>query len=47
MGTLQGRTKPTVGNHEYRTPGASGYFDYFGAAAGEPGEGYFSYNRGA
>ena len=25
---------PSVGNHEYHTPGAAGYFDYFGAAAG-------------
>src|SRR5215210_4804741 len=37
-GRYKARTKPTVGNHEYRTPGASGYFDYFGAAAGEPGK---------
>jgi acid phosphatase type 7 len=44
---FKARTKPTVGNHEYRTPGAAGYFDYFGAAAGERGEGYYSYNRGA
>src|SRR5918994_5524834 len=46
-GRFKARTKPSVGNHEYRTPGASGYFDYFGAAAGERGEGYYSYNRGA
>lgn len=46
-GRYKARTKPAVGNHEYRTPGASGYFDYFGAAAGEPGKGYYSYNRGA
>ena len=46
-GRHKARTKPTVGNHEYRTPGASGYFAYFGAAAGEPGKGYYSYNRGA
>ena len=29
-GRFKARTKPSVGNHEYRTPGASGYFDYFG-----------------
>src|SRR5919112_5951706 len=46
-GQFKARTKPVVGNHEYRTSGASGYFDYFGAAAGEPGKGYYSYNRGA
>jgi hypothetical protein len=46
-GRFKARTKPTVGNHEYRTPGAAGYFNYFGAAAGQPGKGYYSYNRGA
>jgi hypothetical protein len=46
-GRYKARTRPIVGNHEYRTPGASGYFDYFGARAGEPGKGYYSYNRGA
>jgi hypothetical protein len=46
-GRFKARTKPVVGNHEYRTSGASGYFNYFGAAAGEPGKGYYSYNRGA
>jgi hypothetical protein len=31
-------TQPAVGNHEYRTQGASAYFDYFGAEkAGDPG----------
>ena len=29
-------THPAVGNHEYGTRAASGYFDYFGAAAGDP-----------
>jgi hypothetical protein len=46
-GAYKARTMPAVGNHEYRTPGASGYFDYFGAAAGERGKGYYSYNQGA
>ena len=40
------RTRPTPGNHEYWTPGASGYFDYFGEAAGEPGKGWYSYRYG-
>ena len=40
------RTKPAVGNHEYLTSGASGYFGYFGAAAGDPKKGYYSYDRG-
>ena len=33
------RTRPAVGNHEYNTPGAAGYFRYFGAAAGAPDRG--------
>ena len=45
-GRHKDRTKPTVGNHEYRTLGASGYFGYFGAAAGDPKKGYYSYNLG-
>jgi acid phosphatase type 7 len=46
-GRFKERTKPIVGNHEYNTPRASGYFKYFGKAAGERGKGYYSYNRGA
>lgn len=41
------RTRPAVGNHEYRTPGAAGYFDYFGPPAGNPGEGWYSYELGS
>ena len=41
------RTRPSPGNHEYETPGASGYFTYFGAAAGEPAKGYYSYDLGS
>jgi acid phosphatase type 7 len=33
-GKYKRRTKPSVGNHEYHTPHASGYFDYFRARAG-------------
>lgn len=46
-GRVKSLTKPAVGNHEYGTSGASGYFSYFGAAAGAPGKGYYSYNIGA
>jgi hypothetical protein len=46
-GRFKDRTKPATGNHEYRTAGAAGYFDYFGAAAGTPGQGYYSYDMGA
>jgi hypothetical protein len=38
---------PAVGNHEYATPDAAGYFDYFGARAGQPGGGYYSFDIGA
>ncbi len=41
------RTMPSPGNHEYETPGASGYFEYFGAAAGDPNKGYYSYDLGS
>ena len=41
-------TRPVVGNHEYQTQGASAYFNYFGAEkAGDPGKGYYSYDRGS
>lgn len=29
-GQLKSKTRPVPGNHEYMTPGASGYFTYFG-----------------
>ncbi len=38
---------PAVGNHEYTTAGASGYYSYFGAAAGDNTKGYYSYDLGA
>jgi len=46
-GRFKERTRPAAGNHEYQTRGASGYFAYFGAAAGEPGKGYYSFDLGA
>jgi hypothetical protein len=39
-------TYPSVGNHEYHTAQASGYFNYFGSAAGDPPKGYYSYDLG-
>jgi hypothetical protein len=41
------RIRPAVGNHEYHTKHAAGYFDYFGAAAGDPATGYYAYDLGA
>ena len=56
-GRVKSITHPVVGNHEYLTSGgtgcdegneaASGYFQYFGAAAGDPGHGYYSFDLGA
>ncbi len=46
-GRFKGRTKPVPGNHEYYTEGARGYFEYFGEAAGDPQEGYYSYEIGS
>jgi hypothetical protein len=40
------RTRPSPGNHEYHTAGASAYFSYFGAAAGPSALGYYSYDVG-
>jgi hypothetical protein len=42
-GRLKARTRPTPGNHDYHTEGASGYFTYFGSRAPGP---YYSYNLG-
>lgn len=46
-GALKARTRPAPGNHEYNTPGAAGYYGYFGAAAGDPTKGYYSYTVGS
>jgi hypothetical protein len=46
-GRAKARTHPTPGGHDYLTPGAAGYYGYFGAAAGDPGKGYYSYDLGA
>jgi len=56
-GRVKSITRPVVGNHEYLTSGgtdcnsansgAAGYFQYFGAAAGNPSQGYYSYDVGA
>jgi hypothetical protein len=55
-GRVKDISRPVVGNHEYLTSGgtdcnpanqgAAGYFNYFGAAAGSPGQGYYSYDIG-
>jgi 3',5'-cyclic AMP phosphodiesterase CpdA len=37
LGGLRGRTWPVPGNHDYGTPHARGYLDYFGPRAGTAG----------
>ena len=46
-GAVRSKTHPAPGNHEYSTPGATGYYGYFGSAAGDPSRGYYSYDLGA
>jgi hypothetical protein len=54
-GRVKSVTYPVPGNHEYHTTGgmdcdatgqALGYFTYFGAAAGDPDKGYYSFDVG-
>lgn len=42
------RSRPVPGNHEYGSPNptAAPYFAYFGANAGTPGQGYYTYEAG-
>ncbi|MBJ7457995.1 MAG: metallophosphoesterase [Thermoleophilaceae bacterium] len=42
--SLKSLWRPAPGNHEYYTPGAAGYYDFFGSAAGPAGRGYYSFN---
>src|SRR5439155_20129426 len=52
-GRFKSLTFPAVGNHEYGTPGAAGYFDYFNGSgsldgpAGGRGKGYYSFDIGS
>lgn len=46
-GRVNGISYPAPGNHEYGTAGAAGYFEYFGAAAGDPNKGYYSFDVGS
>jgi len=46
-GRVKPVTRPAIGNHEYLTTGAAGYFDYFGSAAGARGSGWYSSDVGA
>ena len=46
-GRQKSRTRPVAGNHDYNTPNATGYFDYFGSVAGDPSKGYYDYALGS
>jgi len=46
-GKVKGRTRPAAGNHEFHSKGATYYFEYFGKAAGDPKQGFYSYDLGA
>ena len=46
-GRFKNKIRPAVGNHEYGSPDARGYFDYFGAAAGDRSKGYYAFNVGS
>ena len=51
-GRVKSITRPAAGNHEYKTTGAAGYFDYFNGVgqatgpAGDRSKGYYSFNVG-
>ena len=46
-GRFKNRTMPAPGNHEYqRDRRATGYYQYFGDAAGDPRHGYYDYTLG-
>ncbi|GHJ49190.1 hypothetical protein Cs7R123_65320 [Catellatospora sp. TT07R-123] len=45
-GRHRDRTRPAAGNHDLLTDGGAPYYDYFGAAAGTPGQGWYSYRVG-
>lgn len=46
-GRVKDRTRPAPGNHEFHQKGATYYFQYFGSAAGNPQDGFYSYELGS
>ena len=46
-GRFKARTRPAPGHMESWSPGSATYYAYWGAAAGESGKGYYSYDLGA
>jgi hypothetical protein len=45
-GQFRNRWRPVPGNHEYGTPGAAGYFQYFGPAGSHAGRSFYSFTSG-
>ena len=45
-GSLRARIRPAQGNHDFESARVTGYYDYFGAVAGTPGDGWYSYDLG-
>lgn len=43
-GRHKARTRPAIGNHDYRTGHGVPYYAYFGAAAGPAGKGWYSFD---
>ena len=46
-GPVRLRTRPTPGNHDYRTDQAAAYYKYFGTQAGPSGRGWYTYKLGS
>ncbi|MDP9072336.1 MAG: metallophosphoesterase [Actinomycetota bacterium] len=46
-GRVKPITRPAAGNHDFAGGSGRGYFAYFGAAAGEAGRGWYSFEVGA
>lgn len=46
-GRHKDRIRPAAGNHEYKVDHAADYFTYFGEAAGQIRQGWYSYDVGA
>jgi hypothetical protein len=43
-GRHKSRTRPTLGNHDFRTGAGAPFYWYFGVVAGDSGLGYYSYD---
>jgi acid phosphatase type 7 len=46
-GQFKARIHPVPGNHDFMTAAGANYYAYFGAAAGQAGQGWYSYDLGS